>query len=312
LLTLPQEQDKSAESKSWTLFNLPIKTDKNEMDISAAHGKRSLSQTKPTYDPLLSGSEQNVPLDCQKTKITRRTYIEPAIRTIVGGFIVSCAALLYLKPQLTWLWLSVLIFVGFNLFQSGLTKFCMMEKLLKKLHFRSELDEIKILSQANAEVEARAAFYDTLGLLNEVVIELSHDCKLVFLSDHWLKLLGGNHSNNAFFLGSPFTAFINELDRASLVNLLETLTTSNRRTMSMRFRMLREDQLEHWVEGKFALYTKQGKVQGIRGVLRDVTETHVQEKRISHMAMHDALTGLPNRTSLDHQISQEIKRSHIA
>src|SRR4030065_1542706 len=149
--------------------------------------------------------------------MNRQTYIEPAIRSIAGGFIVTLGTLIYVFPAWSWLWLSLMFFVGFNLFQSGFTKFCTMEKLLKKLHFRSELDEIRDLSQANAEVEARAAFYDTLGLLNEVVIELSQDCKLVFLSDHWLKLLGGDHSNNAFFLGSPFTAFINELDRASLV-----------------------------------------------------------------------------------------------
>jgi diguanylate cyclase (GGDEF)-like protein/PAS domain S-box-containing protein len=275
--------------------------------------ERALSWAKPAGNHgVLYCYEQSVPLDYPETKMNRRTYIEPAIRTIAGGFIIACGASLYLHPQLSWLWLSVMLFVGFNLFQSGLTKFCMMEKLLKKLHFRSELDEIKILSLENGEIEAKAAFYDTLGLLNEVVIELSQDGKLVFLSDHWHKLLGGNHSNNGFFLGSPFTEFINELDKDSIESLLESLITSNRKTMSMRFRMLREDQHEHWVEGKFALYKKQDKVQGIRGVLRDVTETHVQEKRISHMAMHDALTSLPNRMYLDHRISEEIKRSNVA
>jgi diguanylate cyclase (GGDEF)-like protein len=46
-------------------------------------------------------------------------------------------------------------------------------------------------------------------------------------------------------------------------------------------------------------------------VLRDVTEAHMQEKRISHMAMHDTLTNLPNRTYLDDRIGKEIKRSNI-
>lgn len=244
--------------------------------------------------------------------MSRQTYIEPAIRSIVGGFIVACGALIYFQPESSWLWLSVLIFVGFNLFQSGLTKFCIMEKLLKKLHFRSELDEIKSLGQANAEAEARAAFYDTLGLLNEVVIELSRDGKLAFLSDHWLKLLGSGHRSDAHFLGHPFMAFINKQDRSPLEYLLQAVLNGDRGMVNMRFRMLREDQLEHWVEGKFALYQKQGQVQGIRGVLRDVTEAHVQENRINHMAMHDALTNLPNRTYLDDRINKEIKRSNIS
>lgn len=247
-----------------------------------------------------------------EAQMNRQTYIEPAIRSIVGGFIVASGVLIFLQPEWLWLWLSILIFVGFNLFQSGLTKFCMMERLLKKLHFRSELDEIKSLSQANSEAEARAAFYDTLGLLNEVVIELSRDSKLAFLSDHWLKLLGSKHRSNAHFLGHPFMAFINKQDRSPLEFLLQALLSGDRGMVNMRFRMLREDQLDHWVEGKFALYQKQGQVQGIRGVLRDVTEAHVQEKRINHMAMHDALTNLPNRIYLDDRINKEIKRSNIA
>ena len=239
----------------------------------------------------------------------RHTYIEPAIRTIAGGFVVLCGVLIYLKPEWSVLWLSILLFVGFNLFQSGFTKFCMMEKLLKKLHFRSELDEIRKLGQAHAEAEARAAYFDTLGLLNEVVIELSRDGKLAFLSDHWLKLLGCDKVDAPHFLGLPFMAFINKQDRASLGSLLQALLKGNRDTVSLRFRMLRADQHEHWVEGKFALYQKQYQVQGIRGVLRDVTEAHLQEKRISHMALHDSLTGLPNRTYLDNRIKKEIRQS---
>jgi len=129
--------------------------------------------------------------------------------------------------------------------------------------------------------------------------------------DGWT-LTGSDLPGNAHFLGHPFMIFIHKQDRRSLERLLQALLSSDRdKVVSMRFRMLREDQLEHWVEGKFALYRKQGLVQGIRGVLRDVTEAHVQEKRISHMAMHDTLTNLPNRTYLDDRISEEIKRSDI-
>lgn len=246
-----------------------------------------------------------------ETQMIRQTYVEPAIRTIAGTFIVACGAMIYLKPEWSWLWFGILFFVGFNLFQSGLTKFCLMEKLLKRLHFRSELDEIKTLSRANAEAEARAAFYDTLGLLNEVVIELSQNGTIAFVSDHWLKLLGCENRSNSNYLGLPFLAFINKQDRNKLEKLLETLLKADQDTMSMRFRLQREDAHEHWVEGKFALYRKLGQVQGIRGVLRDVTETHMQEKRISHMATHDALTSLPNRVYLDNRINEEIERSRI-
>ena len=239
----------------------------------------------------------------------RQPYIEPTIRTIAGALILACASLIYFYPHGAWLWLAILFFMGFNLFQSGLTKYCILEKMLKKLSFRSELDEIKSLSQANAAAEARAAFYDTLDLLNEVVIELSPDGTLAFLTDHWLKLMGSAYTSNAHFLGHPFIVFIHKQDRGLLNSQLDTLLKGARETVSLRFRMSREDQEEHWVEGKFALNRQHGRVQGVRGVLRDVTEAHMQEKRISHMAMHDALTRLPNRAHLDERIREAVEHS---
>jgi diguanylate cyclase (GGDEF)-like protein/PAS domain S-box-containing protein len=236
----------------------------------------------------------------------RGAYIQPAVRSIAGGFILLSATAVYLMPEWLWLWLGLLFFVGFNLFQSGFTKFCILEKLLKKLNFRSETDEIESLNQANVEAEARAAFFDTLVLLNEVVIELGRDGALAFVSEHWPKLLGCTDPKRADFLGETLLSFVTEHDRATVHNVLEALLSGERDTMSLRFRMLRRDHHEHWVEGKFALYRKHDDVHGIRAVLRDVTEAHMQEKRISHMATHDALTGLPNRLFLDQRINETI------
>ena len=41
----------------------------------------------------------------------------------------------------------------------------------------------------------------------------------------------------------------------------------------------------------------------------DVTEYHRIQKRIAHLAYHDALTGLPNRVQLSEQMEQELKRT---
>lgn len=91
----------------------------------------------------------------------KRPYIEPSIRTIAGGFVVICCLLLVFRPDLYLVSLSLLFFVGVNLFQSGITRFCLMEKLLKRIGFRSEMDEIRDMASHDALTE----------LPNRVVLE---------------------------------------------------------------------------------------------------------------------------------------------
>jgi len=56
--------------------------------------------------------------------------VERWIRVIAGSFILASLALgWYVSP---WFFLFT-AFVGLNLFQSGLTKWCLMEIILKKL-----------------------------------------------------------------------------------------------------------------------------------------------------------------------------------
>jgi len=55
--------------------------------------------------------------------------MEDMIRVIAGSFVlISLALAHYVNPN--WLWFTV--FVGVNLLQSGITKWCLMEKILAK------------------------------------------------------------------------------------------------------------------------------------------------------------------------------------
>ena len=57
-----------------------------------------------------------------------------------------------------------------------------------------------------------------------------------------------------------------------------------------------------------ALRNEQGEPLRIAGSLADVTDRRLAEERLLHDAMHDALTGLPNRTLFVEQLRQMIKR----
>jgi hypothetical protein len=61
--------------------------------------------------------------------------VERLVRIIAGLFIMLSLALAHFSgsvdmTQMSWLWLTA--FVGFNLFQSGITRFCPMDIFLKK------------------------------------------------------------------------------------------------------------------------------------------------------------------------------------
>ena len=61
--------------------------------------------------------------------------VERVVRIIAGFFIMLSLALAHFSgsadlTRLSWLWFTA--FVGFNLFQSGLTRFCPMDIMLKK------------------------------------------------------------------------------------------------------------------------------------------------------------------------------------
>ena len=58
------------------------------------------------------------------------------VRIIAGFFIMTSLALAHFSgqfdmSQMSWLWFTA--FVGANLFQSGFTKFCPLDTILKKL-----------------------------------------------------------------------------------------------------------------------------------------------------------------------------------
>jgi diguanylate cyclase (GGDEF)-like protein/PAS domain S-box-containing protein len=67
------------------------------------------------------------------------------------------------------------------------------------------------------------------------------------------------------------------------------------------------DGRETWVlTTKVPLRNRHGQIIGTMGISRDITDRVQAEARIRYMALHDALTGLPNRTLLQDRLSQAI------
>jgi diguanylate cyclase (GGDEF)-like protein/PAS domain S-box-containing protein len=65
-----------------------------------------------------------------------------------------------------------------------------------------------------------------------------------------------------------------------------------------------------WVTGTFAPWRdEQGRVVGVAGSLQEITERKRLEERLQHDALHDPLTGLPNRALFMDRLEQALERA---
>jgi diguanylate cyclase (GGDEF)-like protein/PAS domain S-box-containing protein len=155
-------------------------------------------------------------------------------------------------------------------------------------------DLVRTIEERDQE---QRSYLETLALLEEAVIEIDADGKIQRASPGWAMLSRKDES-----LGESVYVFFHDDD----VEMLRSQTTQlfqgekHSVTLRVRLRPASEQGPESWVEARLLAFENlQGKVVSVRGVLRDITQTYLHEKQITRMALHDALTELPNRVLLE-------------
>lgn len=167
--------------------------------------------------------------------------------------------------------------------------------------------ELSSLMESAAERDnEQRAYLQTVDLLQDAVIEFTPDGHLLRATDAWKTLTGADDLASCGILNC-----VHPEDGGQLLEQLGALTHEQKSQVNIRFRMIRQNDgsRHYWVEGRFALFSHQGKVPSIRGVVRDITHSYSQERQISHMALHDALTDLPNRVLLEDRLEMAITRA---
>jgi diguanylate cyclase (GGDEF)-like protein/PAS domain S-box-containing protein len=148
------------------------------------------------------------------------------------------------------------------------------------------------------------------------LVETSHD--LIWTTDAQGRFIYLNAAANAIFgvaakdlVGRCFFDF--EADPSHV---------SNRRFLAM---LKRNGEVKHYVtrlittagEDRWiginarVMLDDSGAICGIRGTARDITEEHLATQRIEHLAMHDALTDLPNRLSLQRKVESALQSGGV-
>lgn len=164
----------------------------------------------------------------------------------------------------------------------------------------------KLLHEVDGRNLEQKAYLDTLAMLEEAVLEIDCDGVILRASPGWSKL---SHCDNA--VGLSLYDFIHRDDREALQMQCQALSSGEINYAVLRLRLEEEGGLHTpWLECRFVCFhDDSGKVAGVRGVLRDITQTYLHEKQITHMALHDALTALPNRVLLEDRIKISLRQA---
>ena len=187
-------------------------------------------------------------------------------------------------------------------------------------------DEVKQLSDIFAQLtqrirgyigeigqhdEAQQVYLQTISLLQDAVVEFTPEGDLLRASDAWAVLTGSNNLADC-----NISVCVHNEDVDLLLEQFGALQFEQKQQINVRFRLLSSVNGNAnnyiWVEGRFAPVIKNGTVILIRGVMRDISSTYLKERQISHMALHDALTDLPNRVLLEDRIAMAIPRAERA
>jgi diguanylate cyclase (GGDEF)-like protein/PAS domain S-box-containing protein len=140
----------------------------------------------------------------------------------------------------------------------------------------------------------------------DTIFVMGAEGRIMYASPATTLLLGRRPED---ILGMRATDLVHPEDRSRVEVQFATLLQSVTVTEPIQFRMERADGSCRYAEAVVSNLRDNPSVAGYVGNLRDITERKEAEDQLAHAALHDPLTGLPNRTLILDRADQMLVRS---
>ncbi|NEU11024.1 sensor domain-containing diguanylate cyclase [Methylobacterium sp. BTF04] len=165
------------------------------------------------------------------------------------------------------------------------------------------------LHRAEARLRESEAHYRLLAEnTSDMIVRSGLDSTRTYVSPAALTLLGYEAGE---LVGTQPIDQIHPDDADAYARVLADLREARLETAVARQRYRRKDGSWVWVEVTFTITRDPatGSPTGYVAAVRDISDRKAAERKIAHMARHDDLTDLPNRTLFRERLTQEIAAS---
>jgi diguanylate cyclase (GGDEF)-like protein/PAS domain S-box-containing protein len=150
---------------------------------------------------------------------------------------------------------------------------------------------------------ARTQIESLMEAAGDIVFRLSDDGHILYISRRTMELLDAP----ADLVGQPFNSVVMPADHPGIaLALTQAASFPHPHRVNVRFKTTKQTL---WMELQLMAYAAPDGNAEILAVGRDISSQQATEERLRHMATHDALTGLPNRSLLSDRIRMAIAQA---
>jgi diguanylate cyclase (GGDEF)-like protein/PAS domain S-box-containing protein len=157
-----------------------------------------------------------------------------------------------------------------------------------------------------ARREAETRFHTLVANASDTVTVLSREGQVIYASPSAPRLFG---VAPAELVGRPLEALLHAEEATAARAFLQELLARPWSSATQTWRLQRPDGAWAWGETTATNLLDDPNVGGLVLNTRDVSERHELEQRLTHQAMHDGLTGLPNRVLLRNRLEQVLRQA---